>query len=357
MAINLHSIYPNMTKKKYTIKDIAEFAGVSKGTVDRVLHKRGRVSKDAYQKVDRVLKKIDYRPNPIARNLKINKTYKICVLIPDFEIDPYWLPAIEGVRAAADEFGPFGVVVEEYPYHPNKTIHFVEQSNAAIDSNPDALLMVPIFHKESLKVFQNCRQRGIFLASFNNHIDSLSVENFIGQDLVQSGRVAANLIDKVTAEDTHIAIMHIDEELHMRQKEIGFRDYFKEKKGNTKKIITYNLKTDNPDQFKTGFTLFLESHPWISGFFVTNSKAHLLIGFLRNDGRNFTMVGYDLLEQNLKHLRKGKIDFLIHQKPKRQAYLGVGYLAEYFLFEKEMPSQELLPIDIVTAENVKYYLN
>ena len=36
--------------KKYTIKDIAQMAGVSKGTVDRVLHKRGKVSEDALKK-------------------------------------------------------------------------------------------------------------------------------------------------------------------------------------------------------------------------------------------------------------------------------------------------------------------
>ena len=44
-----------MTKKKYTIKDIAHLAGVSKGTVDRVLHKRGKVSKKSYQRVEKVL--------------------------------------------------------------------------------------------------------------------------------------------------------------------------------------------------------------------------------------------------------------------------------------------------------------
>ena len=46
-----------MTKKKYTIKDIAKMAGVSKGTVDRVLHKRGKVSDEAHDKVKRVLGK------------------------------------------------------------------------------------------------------------------------------------------------------------------------------------------------------------------------------------------------------------------------------------------------------------
>ncbi|MEO1009841.1 MAG: LacI family DNA-binding transcriptional regulator [Bacteroidota bacterium] len=345
-----------MDTRKYTIKDIAEFAGVSKGTVDRVLHKRGRVSQDAFQKVDSVLKRIDYRPNPIARNLKNNKTYKIGVVLPDHEIDPYWLPALEGAREAAKEFGRFGVVVEEYSYNPYKSDDFIQKSDLALHPKPDALLVVPIFHKESLKVFQRCREKGILLASFNNHIDALSIENFIGQDLVQTGRVAANLIDKITVAETQIAIIHINEELHMRQKEIGFRDYFKEKKENTKKIITYNLTADGTGRFKTGFTLFLESHPHIGAFFVTNSKAHLLVSFLQKDRRTYTMVGYDLLEQNLKHLKKKRIDFLIHQKPKRQAYLGIGNLAEHFLFQKQLPSQELLPIDIVTSENYKYHL-
>ena len=42
-------------KKNYTIKDIAELAGVSKGTVDRVIHKRGKVSSKALEQVNKVL--------------------------------------------------------------------------------------------------------------------------------------------------------------------------------------------------------------------------------------------------------------------------------------------------------------
>ena len=42
--------------KKYTIKNIAEMAGVSKGTVDRVIHKRGKVSKNVLKKVTEFFK-------------------------------------------------------------------------------------------------------------------------------------------------------------------------------------------------------------------------------------------------------------------------------------------------------------
>jgi len=84
--------------KKYTIKDIAELAGVSKGTVDRVLHQRGKVSDKAQESVEKILKEIDYQPNPIARNLKNNKVYRICVLLPDPKEDAYWAPAVKNQK-------------------------------------------------------------------------------------------------------------------------------------------------------------------------------------------------------------------------------------------------------------------
>ena len=48
--------------KQHTIKDIAKLAGVSKGTVDRVIHKRGKVSTKSYDKVVAILDKINYKP-------------------------------------------------------------------------------------------------------------------------------------------------------------------------------------------------------------------------------------------------------------------------------------------------------
>ena len=90
--------------KKYTIKDIAKMAGVSKGTVDRVLHNRGKVSPTALDKINEVLNVINYEPNLIARNLKNNKIYRICVLLPDPEIDPFRLPCVNGIQDALTVF-------------------------------------------------------------------------------------------------------------------------------------------------------------------------------------------------------------------------------------------------------------
>lgn len=61
--------------ERIRIKDIAERAGVSVGTVDRVLHDRPNVSKPAREKVEQALKEMNYQPNMYASALAYNKAY------------------------------------------------------------------------------------------------------------------------------------------------------------------------------------------------------------------------------------------------------------------------------------------
>lgn len=342
--------------KKYTIKDIAELSGVSKGTVDRVLHGRGRVSDKALKSVEKVLKEIDYQPNPIARNLKNNKIYNICAILPDPKQDAYWTPAVQGIKKAAKEFKPFGVLVERYYYDPSNSVSFLEKSKEALLSSPDVLLMAPLFQKEALTIFTKCEQENISVALFNNYTNTFSSKNFIGQDLVQSGRVAASLIDKLVSRTSKIAILHIDEEAHVMLKEDGFKTYFSEKEV-VPKIEAYSLKTSDDSNFIKSSINLVKQDDKVSAIFVTNSKAYLFLNAIGDLAKDIVIVGYDLLDENIELLQNGQIDFLIHQKPKRQAYLGVGYLAENFLFGKPIPPQSLLPIDIITSENVKYYFD
>ena len=82
--------------KNVRISDIARMAGVSVGTVDRILHNRGKVSKTAQEKVNRVLQEVEYRPNLMARSLALKKQFNIAALIPAFRPGEYWEKVAEG---------------------------------------------------------------------------------------------------------------------------------------------------------------------------------------------------------------------------------------------------------------------
>ncbi len=346
--------------KKYTIKDIAELAGVSKGTVDRVIHNRGKVSKHAFEKVNRLLKEIDYQPNPIARNLKNNKVYSICVLLPDPKKDKYWESCVDGIEEAVQEFFHFGITVKVMLFDPFDQKNFEKQSVTALKLNVNGMLLAPLFQKESLVFIKACEKADITYFLFNNDIEKRETQRFVGQNLYVSGRVGARLIHKSLKNNATVAIIHIDEVLknatHMQEKEKGFRDYFDELKGVDFEITTYKLKHRNSDNLKKTVKYFIDTHPEISGAFITNSKIHLLAALLKEENSKRCIVGYDLLPENVKYLKSGVIDFLIHQNPKRQAYLGLVFLIEHFLFDKDIPNKRFLPIDIVNSENASTYL-
>ena len=73
-----------------TIEIIAKKAGVSRGTVDRVLHNRGQVKPETAAKVRAVMKELDFQPNTLGRAFYLSrKKNKIGVLVsfrePDFQ--------------------------------------------------------------------------------------------------------------------------------------------------------------------------------------------------------------------------------------------------------------------------------
>jgi len=71
------------TSSRTTIVDVAEKAGVSLGTVSRVINKDAHVAPDTRQRVENVMSEMGYVANRQAQSLKSSKTNVIGVLVPD----------------------------------------------------------------------------------------------------------------------------------------------------------------------------------------------------------------------------------------------------------------------------------
>ena len=81
-----------------TIKQIALKAKVSAGTVDRVIHKRGKVKPEVEERIRRVMDELNYKPNVFARNLVLGKTFTFGVLMPMENQDSgYWGKSFKGL--------------------------------------------------------------------------------------------------------------------------------------------------------------------------------------------------------------------------------------------------------------------
>ena len=350
-----------MNAKNVRIKDIAQLSGVSVGTVDRVLHNRGRVSEDALKKVLKVLDQIDYKPNVIARTLGSNKTYRIAALIPDPAQDPYWASSMAGINQAQTEWLRYGVDVVPYFFNLYEKKSFRDVAEAITIDLPDGILMAPIFYNESLPYFNRFQSIGIPYVLFNTNIEQVNSLSFIGQDLYQSGKVGGELMQlALRGQPGVLAVLHINEDLgnsvHLAEKERGFREYF-QSRDNRYEIKTLNLYNPSEATLEQQVIRLLDDTSF-NGIFVSTSKGTFLIASILDQHQKpgIKLVGYDMLEENIRFMQKGIISFLINQNPKRQAFLGVNHLVNHLILKKTAPPKELLPLEIISPENMHSYL-
>ena len=87
-----------------TLKDVARESGLTVGTVSRVLNNRGYISDKAREKVDRAMKKLNYRPNEVARSLSRSTSSTIGVIVPHIR-HPYFAEMISSLEYQAYQKG------------------------------------------------------------------------------------------------------------------------------------------------------------------------------------------------------------------------------------------------------------
>ncbi len=94
------------TRRKVTIRDIADLVDVHHSTVSRALspEKCDQISPEVVKKVEKAAKQLGYYPNIVASSLKQNRSFAIGVLIPDL-MNPVFPPIIRGIQDTAEAAG------------------------------------------------------------------------------------------------------------------------------------------------------------------------------------------------------------------------------------------------------------
>ncbi len=347
--------------KNIRIKDIAKMANVSVGTVDRVIHKRGEVSEESYKKIITILEKTGYKPNLVARSLSSGKTFKIAALIPNPAEDEYWKMADTGVKKAMEEWAHHRVSVQTLYFDLYDKRSYQKSIKSILKLNPDGILTAPIFHNEALEFFAACKKKDIPFVLFNNNVEECEGLTFVGQNLYQSGQVGAELLQIDQKSAGSYAILHVYDDIsnsvHLSEKEKGFKDYFRKLNGPRNKVISMDLNFTHRQTLEKELRELL-SEKSLKGLLVTTSKgASVVSQLLEQHGKNgIRLVAYDLLKQNIHYLQKGIIDFLINQNAERQASMGIGELASYLVFKKDVVANNLFPLEIITRTNLDSYL-
>jgi LacI family transcriptional regulator len=335
------------------IADIAKAAGVSIGTVDRVIHDRGRVSKETREKIEKIIEDSGYTPNIMASNLKKGTTITIGVLIPLLSSEGgYWQKIYDGMLKAMAEVSHFSISLKIREFDRTRAGDALEKGKELIAQGISVLAIAPVVQADTYSLITELGSTPY--AFFDSPLPDTRpiIENL--QDPYRAGFCAGRLMELFRPHARKFICLQMHTTAYnLQQRALGFTDYFAGKEIEIVNIIWDYTPEDQ--KFFTFFDSVLADHPDAAGYFVTNDTTGTIAYYLKRKYPESmpVIIGFDLLEHNIQGLQEGLISVLLSQQPEVQGYNTIIEIFRSLLLnQQETIRSSPIPIDIIFKENL-----
>jgi LacI family transcriptional regulator len=339
------------------IKEIAKQAGVSIGTVDRVLHNRGRCADATREKVLFIAQQLNYIPDITARRLKLNAPCRIAVLHPRPSQDQgFWRFADDGMMRACKEFAPFGVEIELVDFDKFSSQSFNRAADTIRSGNFSGLLVAAVLPELTCALLASLPH--IPSVGFDTPFDHSMLLQQIYQDGYTAGATVATMFMWLHTQEMSLGVITYrsdNSNIDLRRK--GFVDelmrYGYENVDSY--VIPDELSYDQLVDFITSNEIRLDKY---KGLFIAKTGVAKYARLLNKNKKETFIAGFDLVKDNIEELMSGRIDALISQDSTYQMYDGIKTLVNKLLYQKP-PAHPVIktPCDIITRRNLDAYLS
>lgn len=201
-----------------TIQEVAKEAKVSVATVSRVLNNHPSVSPKTRRRVEEAIRRLQYEPNLLGRNLRRTESRLILVLVPTIS-NPFYSEIIQGIEEVAQKSGYNILLCTTGSDQEREWIYLdlVKQklADGVISMDPAANQASLISYAQQFPVIQCCEY------SEDNEAPYVAIDN----------RAAAYMAVKhlITSGHRKIALFNTDERfLYARLRKQGFLDALEE---------------------------------------------------------------------------------------------------------------------------------
>lgn len=353
-----------------TIKDVAERAGVSRGTVDRVVNGRGSV----YEPVrERVLKAIDelgyisprekhqqtmveagYIPQREKMTRKPYSPLTLGILLPNWT-DTLHPDVLRGIEDAKRELSTFNVRVimnvclSDDPMEADRLLDDLVSRGAqglAVCTVNDALIEAKV---------NALVEQEIPVITFNSDLPNSKRIAFVGQDYKKSGRVAAELLSKcIPKAGLVLAIRgNLKYDGHYERMQ-GFMQRMQELHFSPAQVKVIETNNDYHSTYRI-VTKVLEENPDLSAIYMAGQSVLGCTQALETAEKTgkVQVVTHDMSDSTRMLLQCERIDFAISQDFSRQGYLPLKCLRELLHLRKRPEAAlENAPITLYCSQNI-----
>lgn len=310
-------------KKNSTVFDVAAAAGVSRGTVDRVVFHRGGVSEKTAEKVRNAIARLNYVPNENASRLATRRVIRFGILIPEFKPGEYWSLIEDGFRQGVGDMPSYKVELLLRHYDSGCRQSFREQAETLLEEDIDAVITNAAPRGPLQDFLDVLQHRHIPFAFIDNKYDDLDYLMYYGVDPYKSGTLGAFLLTMRQKVES-VAMVCVKRETEggydpNAPRRRGITDYLK---AGFPSARIYTLFVDGDSKASTDALMdgFFSAHAGLKHIIFPESRVHLISDWLlRHPDEGRVVVGYDDLEKNMDALRDGAVEFLVTRKVSEQS--------------------------------------
>lgn len=338
-----------------TIKKIAEIAGVSRGTVDRVLHGRAGVNPDVAEHVRKIADSLGYEPNRAGKILAARKQpLKIGCFLPGVG-NVFFDEVIGGFQRAAAEFRDFGVSVEISSVGGYDAGTHIQAIRGLVDAGCAALCVSTVDVPEIRAYISEIGGAGIPVVAVNTDISDSERLCYVGCDYLKCGDTAAGLFALIAPERMELLIVTGSLKVKGHNDRIrGFSRTLRQKGIPYRLVDIVESQDSDETAYHAAMRAFREN-PQINCVYIAAAGAAGVCSAIAECGlqAGIRVAAHDEIEGTKRLLRQGAIDFTIGQEPEEQGYRAIELLFKYFMGNRRtVPDNHITGTIIKIKENI-----
>ncbi|MDO4301200.1 MAG: LacI family DNA-binding transcriptional regulator [Clostridia bacterium] len=335
-----------------TIKEIAEMAGVSRGTVDRVIHSRPGVSQKNIDKVNKIINEYGFKPNSLAKALATKQKSKKIGVILNCIGNCFFDDVLDGIAAAEKELSYYGTTIIQNKLKGYSAYEQIEAINNMMEEAVDGLIISPL---NDSSVIKKIEELNVPVVTCNMDADIKNKIDYVGCNYTTSGKIAASaLVMHAFGKKINVGIVHGSKNIkgHIERYEafknvasqcenINIIDYFYTEDNSTTAYEKTNEMINNND---------------IDFIYVVASGIDGVMQAIDEADKKIYAITNDVLPVTVEYLKKDIIKATVYQHPFKQGYNSVTTLINYIYRGNVNNCNLKINSELITKYNIPDYI-
>jgi LacI family transcriptional regulator len=333
-----------------TIEDVAEKAGVSVATVDRVLNGRAQVRPQNAKRVEAAIRALNYHPDRLAARLAKGREYRFCFVLP--KGDNIFMRGLE------KEISNHAHHLEAERVNADILVTDVFEPQALADAlhglkGYDGVAVVALDHAKVREAIAALSESGVALVTLVSDIPGSARTHFVGIDNSAAGRTAATLMGRYCGVRKG-SIGVVAGSLALRdhaERHFGFMQVMQQEFPHLQ-VLPVCEGRDNPSHNQNLVTQLLATTPDLIGLYNIGAGPEGVIAALQSTGKRLTFIAHELNSVTRKGLVDGTIAAVIAQDPGHEIRSAMRVLMAKCDRAPILAAMERISIDIYLRDNL-----